>query len=48
VKKQIKLEEQHKADKKKSGTKETSEGEDRRKTGRVNRWINLALGSLGG
>jgi hypothetical protein len=51
VEKQYKLEEQRKAEEKKTGSKDDKvvrEGEDRRKKGRVNRWINLALGSLGG
>jgi hypothetical protein len=51
VQKQVKLEEQRKAAEQKNGTENdrvAREGEDRRKKGRVNRWINLALGSFGG
>ncbi|KAL1800932.1 hypothetical protein ACET3X_001274 [Alternaria dauci] len=51
LKKQIKLEEQKKVDEKTDLTKnkdDLEEGEDRRKKGRVNRWINYAMSSLAG
>ncbi|CAI9630495.1 unnamed protein product [Alternaria burnsii] len=49
LEKQLKLEEQRKAHGKTDRIKheeELKEGEDRRKKGRVNRWINYALSSL--
>jgi hypothetical protein len=48
VEKQYKLEEQRRAEEKKNGNPEAPEPKDRRKVGRVSRWINYALGSIGG